>query len=88
MLPHGILWTLTFSLLHQHDLEIMITNMIQTVPYHSHIDALLDGSPVQHTLLLLLYRKSGNFHVKIIHVLNIHFNLFLWVYGTHKNILT
>ena len=35
-----------------------------------------------------VYRKSGNFHVKIIHVLNIHFNLFLWVYGTHKNILT
>ena len=34
------------------------------------------------------YCKSGNFHVKIIHGLNIHINLFLWVYGTHKNILT
>ena len=34
------------------------------------------------------YRKSGNFHVKIIHVLNIHVDLFLWVYGTHENILT
>ena len=27
-----------------------------------------------------MYRKSGNFHVKIIHVLNIHFGLFSWVY--------
>ena len=35
-----------------------------------------------------LYRKSGNFHVKIICVLNIHTNLFSWVYGTHQNILT
>ena len=34
------------------------------------------------------YRKSGNFHVKIIHVLNVHIDLFSWVYGTHKNILT
>ena len=30
-----------------------------------------------------MYRKSGNFHVEIIHV-----NLFSWVYGTHENILT
>ena len=37
---------------------------------------------------VIVYRKSGNFHVKIIHVLNIHINLFLWVYSTHKNILT
>ena len=29
--------------------------------------------------------KSGNFHVKIIHVLNFHINLFSWVYGTHEN---
>ena len=35
-----------------------------------------------------VYCKSGNFHVKIIHVLNIHIDLFLWVYGTHENILT
>ena len=35
-----------------------------------------------------MYCKSGNFHVKIIHVLNIHFDLFSWVYGTHENILT
>ena len=34
------------------------------------------------------YHKSGNFHVKIIHVLNVHIDLFSWVYGTHKNILT
>ena len=34
------------------------------------------------------YRKSGNFHVEIIHVVNIHVDLFLWVYGTHENILT
>ena len=34
------------------------------------------------------YRKLGNFHVEIIHVLNIHINLFLWIYGTHENILT
>ena len=34
------------------------------------------------------YRKSGNFHVEIIHVVNIHVNLVLWVYGTHENILT
>ena len=33
------------------------------------------------------YHKSGNFHVKIIHVLNIHVDLFLWVFGTHENIL-
>ena len=39
-------------------------------------------------LLILSYRKSGNFHVKIIHVLNIHIDLFLWVYGTHESILT
>ena len=37
---------------------------------------------------LLKYRKSGNFHVKIIHVFNIHVDLFSWVYGTHENILT
>ena len=36
----------------------------------------------------MIYRKLGNFHVKIIRVFNIHFNLFLWVYGTHKNTLT
>ena len=35
-----------------------------------------------------MYHKSGNFHVKVIRVLNIHFDLFLWVYGTHENILT
>ena len=34
------------------------------------------------------YRKTGNSHVKIIHVLNIHMDLFLWFYGTHENILT
>ena len=33
-------------------------------------------------------RKSGNFHVKIIHVLNIHIDLFSWVYDTNENILT
>ena len=37
-------------------------------------------------MYVCMYRKSGNFHVKIIHVLNIHINLFSWVYGTHKNI--
>ena len=36
----------------------------------------------------VLYCKSGNFHVEIIHVVNIHVDLFLWVYGTHENILT
>ena len=36
----------------------------------------------------MTYRKSGNFHVKIIHVFNIHVDLFSWVYGTHENILT
>ena len=35
----------------------------------------------------MIYRKLGNFHVEIIHVVNIHVNLFLWVYGTHENIL-
>ena len=34
------------------------------------------------------HHKSGNFHVENIHVLNIHVDLFLWVYGTHENILT
>ena len=34
------------------------------------------------------YHKSGNFHVQIIHVVNIHVDLLSWVYGTHKNILT
>ena len=34
-----------------------------------------------------VYRKSGNFYAKIIHALNIHFDLFSWVYGTHENIL-
>ena len=29
-----------------------------------------------------------NWHVEIIHVVNIHVDLFLWVYGTHENILT
>ena len=36
----------------------------------------------------MIYRKSGNFDVEIIHVVNIHVDLFSWVYGTHKNILT
>ena len=39
-------------------------------------------------LKFLLYHKSGNFHVEIIHVVNIHVDLFSWVYGTHENILT
>ena len=39
-------------------------------------------------VLLYIYHKSGNFHVKIIHALNIHMDLFLWVYDTHKNIST
>ena len=39
-------------------------------------------------LRIVIYLKSGNFHVKIIHVLNNHFDLFSWVYGTHENILT
>ena len=34
------------------------------------------------------YQKSGNFHVKIIHVLNIHVGIFSCVYGIHENILT
>ena len=34
-----------------------------------------------------VYRKSGNFYVEIIHVVNIHVDLLSWVYGTHKNIL-
>ena len=38
--------------------------------------------------IYVIYRKSGNFHVEIIHVVNIHVNLFSWVYGTHENILT
>ena len=36
----------------------------------------------------LKYCKSGNFHVEIIHVVNIHVDLFSWVYGTHGNIIT
>ena len=36
----------------------------------------------------MMYRKSGNFHVEIIYAVNTHVDLFLWVYGTHKNILT
>ena len=36
----------------------------------------------------LMYRKLENFHVEIIHVVNIHVNLFSWVCGTHENILT
>ena len=40
------------------------------------------------TAYVILYHKLGNFHVKIIHVVNIYVNLFSWVYGTHKNILT
>ena len=35
-----------------------------------------------------VHARVRNFHVKIIHVLNIHIDLFLWVYGTHENILT
>ena len=35
-----------------------------------------------------IYCKSGNFHVKIIHVLNIQIDLFSWVCDTHENILT
>ena len=38
--------------------------------------------------IVSIYRKSGNFHVEIIHVVNIHVDLFSWVYGTHENILT
>ena len=34
------------------------------------------------------YRKLENFHVEIIHVVNIHVDLFSWVYSTHENILT
>ena len=41
-----------------------------------------------HYTYFVVYRKSGNFHVEIIHVLNIYVHLFSWVYGTHKNILT
>ena len=34
-------------------------------------------------MFILIYRKSGNFHVmKIIHVLNIQIVLFSWIYGT------
>ena len=36
----------------------------------------------------LKYHKSGNFHVEMIHVVNIHVDLFSWFYGTHENILT
>ena len=44
----------------------------------------------KHGMLVsdIVYRESGNFHVEIIHVVNIHVDLFLWVYGTHENILT
>ena len=34
------------------------------------------------------YHKSENFHMKIIQILNIRMYLFLWVYVTHKNMLT
>ena len=40
------------------------------------------------TVKVWIYRKLGNFHVEIIHVVNIHVDLFSWVYGTHENILT
>ena len=30
------------------------------------------------------YHKSGNFHVEIIHVVNLNVDLFSWVYGTHE----
>ena len=33
---------------------------------------------------LSTYRKSRFFHVKIIHVLIIHIDLFSWVCGTYK----
>ena len=36
----------------------------------------------------LIYHKLENIHVEIIHVVNIHVDLFSWVYGTHENILT
>ena len=35
-------------------------------------------------ILYYSYCKSGNFHVKIIRVLNIHIDLFSWVYGTRR----
>ena len=31
--------------------------------------------------MMLEYSKSGNFHVEIIHVVNIHVDLFSWVYA-------
>ena len=34
------------------------------------------------------YCKSGNFHVEIIHAVNIHVDLFSCIYGTHESILT
>ena len=32
-----------------------------------------------HTSYISIYRKSGIFHVEIIHVVNIHVDLFSWV---------
>ena len=43
---------------------------------------------IQYQFPTTEYRKLGNFHVEIIHAVNIHVDLFSWVYGTHENILT
>ena len=65
-----------------------------TYPYVPDVNRKGKLSKMQESFILLVivfkqkYCKSGNFHAKIIHVLNIHFNLFSWIYGTHKNILT
>ena len=35
----------------------------------------------------IICHKSGNFHVEIIHVVNIHVDLFSWVFGRDEPIL-
>ena len=58
--------------------------------YNHHTYIIQNPQPkhISFTINIMQYRKSGNFHVKIIRVLNIHIDLFSWVYGTHKNIFT
>ena len=51
-------------------------------------DLLLRDCRTVKNYIVTMYRKLGNFHVEIIHVVNIHVDLFSWVYDTHKNILT
>ena len=83
-------------LLRSHQLILLMAKAIQKAVARTSFDYLVIKGSVCHESIngmradihTQTYRKSGNFHVKIIHVLNIHFDLFSWVYGTQENILT